>query len=640
MSDAFPPCPPLSGLVRRRFVVVGQVQGVGFRPFVYRLARDTGVTGHVLNSSQGVIIEVQAAPEAVDAFGRGLVGSPPPLARIVSCTSEDVGAVEGEAGFVIRHSSGGEGHQVLISPDTSTCADCQAEILDPTDRRHLYPFTNCTNCGPRYTITRSIPYDRPFTSMACFPMCEDCAREYADPLDRRFHAQPNACPVCGPRVWFTGREGQELARGKSAMERAAESLGQGEILALKGLGGFHLACDAANHEAVMELRARKNRWDKPLAVMVPDMDAARSLAHVSPAEEARMDSLERPIVLCRSLSPRALSPAVSPDTAFLGVMLPYTPLHMVLFHLLRDTPARPRALVMTSGNMSSEPICLGNREALKRLAHIADRFLLHNRDILIRTDDSVVRVHPETGTPQFFRRARGFTPRPVFLPPLGQGAEEPGTVLGVGPELKNTLCLTKGDQAFVGQHIGDMENLETLAFFREIAGHLEKILQVKPQAVVSDLHPDYMSTRYAQERAGKENIELLTLQHHAAHIFAVLAEQGHAGPALGWALDGTGLGQDGTLWGGELLLATPVTPAGPTWRRLAHFSPIRLPTGETAIREPWRTAQGCLDQLGIREPGDKDWPWREKFAQASAFLPKILDKNLNCPVTTSCGRPL
>ncbi|THB70769.1 MAG: carbamoyltransferase HypF [Desulfovibrio sp.] len=622
-------------VMRRSYVVAGRVQGVGFRPFVYRLAAEHGLTGSVLNSSQGVAVEIQGPFEAVRAFGRELKESPPPLAEIVSCEEQDLEPVPGEAEFIIIKSRSGQGHNVLISPDTALCADCRAEMLDPRDRRYLYPFTNCTNCGPRYTITRAIPYDRPFTSMACFPMCRECQAEYDDPLDRRFHAQPNACPVCGPVVWFTDKQGQEKARGREAMQRTAEALDRGEIAAVKGLGGFHLACDARNHDAVMELRARKNRWDKPLAVMVPDLDAARGLAHVSDTEAKQLDSLEKPIVLCRAKLPFAVSPAVSPDTVFIGLMLPYTPLHLALFHELALTPAMGHhpALVMTSGNTSSEPICLGNREALKRLGHIADRFLLHNRDILIRTDDSVLRVNPLTGKPQFFRRARGFTPKPVFLEPL-KGEDAP-SVLGVGPELKNTLCLTKGDQAFVGQHIGDMENLETLGFYREIAAHLEMILETAPRAVAHDLHPDYMATRFAQERADKDSLPLVPVQHHVAHILAALAENRHNGPALGWALDGTGLGEDGTLWGGELLL---VDPSGPSWQRLAHFSPMHLPGGETAIREPWRIAQACLYQLGVVEPGEKPWPWLASHGQASAMLPQLLEKQLNCPQSTSCGR--
>jgi hydrogenase maturation protein HypF len=621
--------------LRRRFIVTGQVQGVGFRPFVYRIAHENAVTGLVRNTPEGVVIEVQGSPEQVDGFGHHLEHSLPPLARIVSLEREDLAPLEGEEAFSIQRSTTGQGHTVLISPDVATCADCLADMADPGNRRHFYPFTNCTNCGPRYTITRSIPYDRDKTSMACFPLCPECRAEYEDPLDRRFHAQPNACPVCGPRVWLAGRDGAELARGRQALQRLAEFLAEGRICAVKGLGGFHLACDATNADAVLELRARKNRWDKPLAVMVPDLGSARMLADIGEAEAEWLSGIRRPIVLCRAQAPSPLAPAVSPDTDSIGLMLPYTPLHHLLFRCLQDvySSATVPALVMTSGNTSSEPISLGNREALRRLSRIADRFLFHDRDILIRTDDSVLRVHPESGDPLFLRRARGFTPSPVFLPRLEGGQP---TVLGTGPELKNTLCLTKGDQAFVSQHIGDMENLETLGFYQEIAAHLESILQVTPELIVRDLHPDYMTTRWAEEQGEERGLPVRALQHHFAHAHSVLAEHCFAGRALCLALDGTGYGEDGTLWGGELLLVDTGTLEH---RRLAHFSPVRLPGGEQAIREPWRIAQSFLWELGATEPDpERPWPWLAEYGAASALLPQLLEKHVNAPVTTSCGR--
>lgn len=624
---------PLSDQTRRaRFIVTGQVQGVGFRPFVYRTALENELTGSVRNTPDGVAIEVQGRDNALNAFGHDLEHKLPPLARIVSLSREEIAPDPEAESFEILHSSEGEGHQVLISPDTATCEDCLAEVLDAADRRHLYAFTNCTNCGPRYTITRSIPYDRPVTSMACFPMCPDCQREYDDPLDRRFHAQPNACPVCGPKVWLTDARDNDLGSGTEALRVLARELAQGKVVAIKGLGGFHLACDPTLHEAVMALRTRKNRWDKPLAVMVPDLETARALAHVTEDEAELLTGRQRPIVLLRRLKQSPLSPALAPDTDFVGIMLPYTPLHHVLLRIYKDEAAIP-ALVMTSGNRSSEPISLGNREARRRLGEIADCFLFHDRDILIRTDDSVMRVNPETGDQQFFRRARGYTPEPVFLAPAE--TEKNPCVLGVGPELKNTLCLTKGDQAFVSQHIGDMENMETLGFYQEIAAHLRSILKVKPEAVVRDLHPDYMSTTFAREYAEQEGIPLLSLQHHFAHAHAVLAEHQHQGPALCLALDGTGYGEDKTLWGGELLF---VDTNNLEHKRLARMTPMPLPGGETAIREPWRIAQGFLWNLGITEPGTKPWPWLEKYGQASALLPQLLEKNINCPLSSSCGR--
>ena len=624
---------------RVRFIVTGAVQGVGFRPFVYRIAGGRRLSGSVANTPEGVIVEVQGRPGDLEDFARDLRDKLPPLARIVRLMREEMDPVEGDESFTIIKSTSGEGHQVLISPDTATCADCLADISDPDNRRHLYPFTNCTNCGPRYTITRSIPYDRPMTSMSCFPMCEACAVEYEDPLDRRFHAQPNACPECGPQVWTVDPESEGELCGTDALRATARALGQGRVAAVKGLGGFHLACDATDAAAVNTLRRRKNRPGKPLAVMVPDLDAAREIAEFGEQEERWLTGIHRPIVLCRRKAGSGLDPEIAPDTDFIGLMLPYTPLHHVLFRLYRELyPERPSALVMTSGNMSSEPIALGNREALERLAHIADIFLLHDRDILIRTDDSVLRIVPgqkkawlpegyelPPGT-QFLRRARGFTPGPVFL--AGGGP----TVLGTGPELKNTLALTKDDQAFVSQHIGDMENLETFSFWNEIRRHMTDILQVSPRAVIRDLHPDYMTSKWAEEQG---ELPVYPLQHHFAHAHAVLAEHRRGEPVLCLALDGTGYGEDGKLWGGELLY---VDPEGPKHQRLARFSEIRLPGGEAAIKGPWRIAQAALYALGVTEPGERAWPWIETHEDAARITAQLLEKDLNCPRSTSCGR--
>ncbi|SDB17676.1 hydrogenase maturation protein HypF [Desulfonatronum thiosulfatophilum] len=614
-------------LQRYRLIVTGQVQGVGFRPTVYKLALESGLTGFVLNSAEGVAIEVQGSGSNASIFADLLRRSLPPLAQITSLSATPVPVQTGEKEFRILQSISATGHQVLISPDTATCDDCLGELFDPRNRRYRYPFINCTNCGPRLTITKSIPYDRPMTSMACFPQCPDCLREYEDPLNRRFHAQPNCCPICGPQVWLSSHQGSRLAEANSALEGAARALAEGKILAVKGLGGFHLVCAAGSDQAVAELRRRKQRWEKPLAVMASDVETALRVAVVSPAAQEQLVSIQRPIVLLPAAHNGILSEHLAPDTDYLGLMLPYTPLHHVLLDMFRLAvgPKWPPVLVMTSGNLSSEPIALGNREALQRLAPLADLFLFHDRDILIRCDDSVLRPNSVTGQPDFFRRARGYTPSPVFL-------RRPGpSVLGLGPELKVTVCLTKGDQAFVSQHVGDLKNLETFAFYRETISHLQSILQVRPEAQVADLHPDYMSTVHGRELEGP----LFQLQHHVAHIHSVLAENRHELPALGLALDGAGLGDDRTIWGGEALL---VDPRGTEYARLGHFAPVMQPGGEAAAREPWRMARSYLWSIGIATPADRPWPWLETHGQADAMVGTMLHKQINSPQTTSCGR--
>jgi hydrogenase maturation protein HypF len=608
---------------RWQWIITGGVQGVGFRPFVYKAALHAGVTGQVLNTPEGVLIEVQGTPDQLLVFEDTFGATIPPLARIVTWERKTVEPLPEEKAFCILKSTGGHGHQVLISPDVATCDDCIRDMDDPANRRHRYAFTNCTNCGPRYTITRSIPYDRATTSMSCFPLCPDCLEEYENPLDRRFHAQPNACPVCGPRLWLTDRTGRTLCENDDAVRRTADLLLGGGLVAMKGLGGFHLVCDARNQEAVQLLRDRKNRKDKPLAVMVRDLDAARLLCVLSEAEEQLLCGRQRPIVLAEGRKNNGLAPGLSPDTQFLGLMLPYTPLHHVLFAELGRSENLPAALVMTSGNASSDPICLGNREALRRLGHIADHFLLHDRDILIRCDDSVLRVAGER--PQFIRRARGYTPAPIDL------AQDGPVVLGVGPLLKNTLCLTKGRQAFVSQHIGDLEHLEAYGFFREICPICRTSCRSKPVAVVHDLHPDFLSTAFARE----SGLPCLPLQHHFAHIHAVLAENGHVGPALGLALDGVGLGDDGTLWGGEALL---VNTADLEHKRLARFSQIMLPGGDAATREPWRLARACLHALDIHAPSAKPWPWLREHEAADKVVGQVLSRRINTPLSSSCGR--
>ncbi|XPV75433.1 MAG: carbamoyltransferase HypF [Desulfovibrio sp.] len=644
------------------FTVTGQVQGVGFRPFVYRTALAHQLTGSVKNTPEGVIIAVQGPPETIQNFENDFHTTLPPLARIVTFESREETTVPDEEEFSIIKSTGGKGHSVLISPDVATCRDCLDDIGNPDNPRYMYPFTNCTNCGPRYTITHSIPYDRPVTSMGCFPMCEMCNTEYEDPMNRRFHAQPNACAECGPEVWLTDKEGNELARGPEALKLLSEKINDGHVTAVKGLGGFHLCCDATNEEAVSTLRKRKHRPFKPLAVMIPDpamvfdgqpaTNFLPKLVHtVSPEELEWMSGIHRPILLLEKSTDSALALSIAPDTNFVGVMYPYTPLHHILLHHMeaqKAPDAGTAALVMTSGNFSSEPISLGNREALQRLPKIADFFLLHNRDILIRTDDSVLRVNPVTKQPIFMRRARGFTPSPVFLPEEIAPEEKDFSVMGLGPELKCTMTITKGNQAFPGQHIGDMKNLETMEFHGEIRKHLAGILQVSPALVIYDLHPAYMTSQIGEELE-LAGMKTTRLQHHMAHIYAVLAENQFAGSALGIALDGTGYGDDGTIWGGEFLVVDNVHAQH---SRQGAFMPLNLPGGEAAIKEPWRIAKGALIALAERFTMDDviaqhQWPWTadapsEQVAQertaAEKMLPLLIEKNLNCPQTSSCGR--
>lgn len=649
-----------------RCLVGGQVQGVGFRPFVYRLAVEEALAGQVGNTSEGVCIELQGPSAAVERFLRRLHDELPPLARLTRLERTELPVDEALRGtaFRIVQSTGRSGHSVLISPDVGICPDCLREMRDPGDSRYGYAFTNCTNCGPRYTITRAIPYDRATTSMACFPLCPRCAAEYGDPLNRRFHAQPVACPVCGPRLWFVRASdadrgappAREAAQPGQALAEAVAVLRQGGILALKGLGGFQLACDARRDEAVASLRQRKNRPHKALAVMLPDMEAARACCALAPEHEALLCSPEKPIVLCplrEDVAGGGLSPLLAPDTDSLGIMLPYTPLHVALFDALAREAPLPPALVMTSANPRGEPLCLGNREALARLRHEADAFLLHDRDILVRVDDSVTALFPgdraEGAAPFFHRRARGYVPRPVLLDLAD--AQSP-TVCGAGAQLKATFCLTRGKDAFVSQHIGDLENLPTARFYEEASAHLERLLEVCPALFVCDLHPDLHSSRWARDRARAEGLPLLPLQHHAAHAAAVLAEHGRLDGALALCLDGTGLGTDGSIWGGELLV---MELGAVRWERRGQLSPFALPGGEAAIREPWRLALALRELLG-QEGLPASWDeagrpavaaWgadalpaaaRRSARQQAPLLREMLRRGVNCPLTSSCGR--
>jgi hydrogenase maturation protein HypF len=626
----------------RKVSVRGVVQGVGFRPFVYRLAHEHVLTGWVLNHSGGVDIEIEGPAVALDAFVHDLTAKAPPLARIVAVEVTEA-PLNGYERFEIRHSVAEVGRYQLISPDIATCVDCRRELLDPADRRYRYPFTNCTNCGPRFTIIRDIPYDRPLTTMAPFPMCPECQREYEDPLDRRFHAQPNACPVCGPHVWLE-ESGLRLAERDEAMRLAARMLLDGKVLAIKGLGGFHLACDATNADAVQMLRARKGRPAKPLAVMMATLDDVSRECYVSDEEEALLTSQQCPIVLLRWREDSTGGREVAPGNLYLGVMLPYTPLHHVL---LRDVG---RPLVMTSGNLSEEPIAQDNDEARRRLGPLADAFLLHNRDIYARYDDSVWFVPdfqariPNLRMPQPIRRSRGYAPFPVRLP------FQTRQVLAVGAELKNTFCLTRDDFAFLSQHIGDMENLETLEHFEQSVELFKHLFRIEPELIAHDLHPDYFSTKYANLQMSKwandhvdkpqspiSQFPNLPIQHHHAHIAACLADNGwlpgdgpgpDCGPVIGVAWDGTGYGLDGHIWGGEFFVG-----AYHGLRRAAHLEYLPMPGGEAAIRNPWRLALGYVYALTGELP---DLPGVSE--QEIRIVQQQVDRRLNTPVASAVGR--
>ena len=576
--------------VRIAVRVEGVVQGVGFRPFVHQLAGRLGLDGFVGNDVEGVFAEVEGDAQAVDAFVRALSEEAPPLAVV-----DDVSVIEqplqGQPGFGIVASPAGGEAATLISADSATCEDCLRELADPGDRRFRYPFINCTNCGPRFTIVRGVPYDRPLTTMAPFTMCADCKHEYDDPTDRRFHAQPVCCPACGPTLRFEPGNGDPI-------EAAVEALKAGLVVAIKGLGGYHLAVDATNERAAAKLRRRKHREDKPFAVMVPDLEAARELADVDDVAEGLLTGRRRPIVLLPKR--RELAREVAPGNRRIGVMVPYTPLHHLL---LQETGP----IVLTSANVSDEPIVYRDEE-LGRLKGIADAFLTHDRAIHLRTDDSVVRTF--RGKAQLQRRSRGYAPEPVTLKtPVPH-------ILGCGAELKNTFCLAKGRHAFLSHHIGDLENYETLRSFTEGIAHFRELFDIDPVLVAHDLHPEYLSTKYALDLS----VDLVGVQHHHAHIASCLADNGEAGPVIGVAFDGTGFGPDGTIWGGEFLLADLRS-----YERVGHLAAVPMPGGAQAIRQPWRMAASYLDEIGLPTPG-----WEEVVA--------LKRSGLNSPLTSSAGR--
>lgn len=603
---------------RLKIIIHGAVQGVGFRPFVYRLATELKLTGWVLNSAQGVFIEVEGAKEQLEEFLRRLERDKPPRAFIQSLEASWLDPV-GYAQFEIRHSDESGQKTAFILPDIATCPECLREIFDPTDRRYRYPFTNCTNCGPRFSIIEALPYDRPNTTMKIFPMCPECQAEYEDPTNRRFHAQPNACPKCGPHLELWDRQGTVLAQHDDALRQAAEAIRKGQIVAVKGLGGFHLICDAHNEAAVRELRRRKRREEKPFALMYPSLEFVKTHCEVSELEERVLTSPEAPIVLLRRRENAPIAPSVAPRNPYLGIMLPYTPLH----HLLMAELGFP--VVATSGNLSDEPICTDERDALTRLKEIADLFLVHNRPIARHVDDSIVRI--VGGRELVLRRARGFAPLPIHL-----NSSAPRTVLAVGAHLKNTIALSVGSNVFISQHIGDLETAEAFEAFQRVIQDFERLYDARPSLIAHDLHPDYLSTKYAQERA----LSQVGVQHHYAHVLSCMAENELDGPVLGVSWDGTGYGLDGTIWGGEFLLATQES-----FTRVAHLRTFRLPGGEQAIREPRRSALGVLYELFgdalAHECADLA-PLQSFSKHELKLLLAMLQKNLNSPVTSSAGR--
>ena len=604
--------------IRRRVLVRGVVQGVGFRPFVYRLAAETRLAGFIGNNTDGVTIEIEGAEVRIDEFITRLRTNAPPMSRIDSVDVHEV-ALAGESEFRIILS------QVLgqvstgIPADAATCADCVRELFDPRDRRFRYPFINCTNCGPRFTITRRIPYDRPQTSMAVFPMCPACQAEYDDPLHRRFHAQPNACWDCGPNVWLVDPEGQPVA-AEDPITACIDRLMGGDIMAIKGIGGFHLAVDATNEAAVTRLRERKRRYGKPLAVMVLNVAAAREFCELSGAEEELLQIAARPIVLARTKQGNGIASSVAPGIPWLGVFLPYAPLQ----HLLFADP-RVRALVMTSANLSEEPIAIDNDEAQERLKDIADAFLLHNREILQRSDDSVQAV--VDGTPQLIRRARGFVPLAVELP------MDAPPLLAVGGHLKSVFALARGRRAYQSQHLGDLENLTGLEFFEESLEHLMRTFEIEPKTVVHDLHPGYLSTSWAKQWAAKHGLPLIGVQHHHAHIAGCMAEHALEGPVIGLSLDGTGYGTDGRIWGGEVLIARL-----DSFERFAHLDYVPMPGGDAAVREPWRMALAHLHAAGFDVTSPEMLNLLGATKREARLLLRMIERGINAPLTSSLGR--
>ncbi len=605
----------------REIHIRGIVQGVGFRPTVYRLAIENHLSGWVNNTSKGVTILIQGTKENITHFILQLKNNPPPLAHIDEF--EIFGASPHKIqGFQIIESVKDDGDFIPISPDIATCPDCQKELFDPKNRRYRYPFINCTNCGPRFTIIKNIPYDRSYTTMASFSLCEDCRHEYENPADRRFHAQPIACPVCGPEVWLE-MNGRQIAKEEAAIIETRERIRAGDIVAIQGLGGFLFACDATNPNVVGKLRERKRRIQKPFALMAWDEAKIQKYCHVSKSESSIINSVQHPIVLLQRNNQGGLPLELAPNQHSLGFMLPYTPLH---FLLMEPALAYPDVLVMTSGNISDEPIAFEDKEARKRLAGIADCFLMNNRPIHMRTDDSVFRVVDNEVYP--IRRARGYAPEPILL------KEDLPQILATGAQLKNTFCLTRDRYAFVSHHIGDLENFETLQSFEQAIPHFERLFRISPEIIACDLHPDYLSSQFARERACKENLPLIEVQHHHAHLAACLADNGWSSDELviGMCFDGTGYGTDETIWGGEVLLGSYKD-----YNRPFHLKYMPLPGGDVTVHKPSRMGLAQLWQAGI-EWEDDLIPVKMSSAEELRVLKSQLTHKLNTPLTSSMGR--
>ncbi len=599
----------------KKIEVNGIVQGVGFRPFVYNLANQYGLKGEVANTAAGVSIHIEGPPQRIQAFETDLAAKCPPLAHVVEISGRSE-SLKPYTDFRIAKSRGQAQMATLISPDVSICDDCRRELFDPADRRYRYPFINCTNCGPRYTIIDDIPYDRPKTSMRHFKMCAACQSEYDDPTHRRFHAQPNACAACGPHVDLYTNQ-RESVDTDNPIKKAADLIRRGQIVAVKGLGGYHLVADAQNSEAVIRLRKRKMREEKPFAIMSADLESIRKYARVRPQEEDLLTAIQRPIVLLEKKTGGSISDAVAPRNKYWGVMLPYTPLHYLLLNHGFD------ALIMTSANLTDEPIAIDNEDAFERLAAIADYFLVHNRDIYLRSDDSIVRH--SAGLTRYIRRSRGFVPIPLFL----KQAIPP--ILACGAELKNTICLTKDDKAFLSQHIGDLENQITLDFFELTVDHLQRILEIQPEIIACDMHPDYLSTRFARKQT---KTRLIEVQHHHAHIVSCMAEHQLEGAVIGLSFDGTGYGSDGAIWGGEVLAAE-----AKQFERMAHLAYVPMPGSAAAIKEPWRMAISYLHDAFGDAFRDLDLPvLKQNDSQKLKIMVEMIQKGINCPQTSSLGR--
>ena len=600
---------------RKRYIFTGIVQGVGFRPFIHRVAKEHSLSGFVQNRSDGVVVEVEGRAEALDDFIREVISRPPPLADISRFSQMEVDVLQDDEFRIITSRKGDRG-EVHIAPDIAVCDECLHELFSPPDRRYLYPFINCTNCGPRLTIIRGVPYDRENTSMACFPLCPECEREYENPHDRRFHAEPTACPVCGPSLSFLDSEGNVIST-KNPVREAKDVLLRGDVIAVKGLGGYHLAVDATDDNAVIRLRDRKYREAKPLAIMVKDVEHASMIAHVGQREKDLLLSRERPIVLAKKKENTKIAPHVAPGMAHFGIMLPYTPLH----HMLMDE--RFFALVMTSANHKDEPICIANREAISRLRGIADFFLVHNRDILVRCDDSIAMI--AAGKSRVLRRSRGLSPKPVVL------SESYPEILALGPQIKSTVCIMKGDCAFLSPHIGDMETPQARDFFHESVSVLQTISECAPKVIACDLHPGYYSSRVSRSMS---NHIIIPVQHHHAHVVSCMAENALSGKVIGLAMDGTGYGTDGQVWGGEFLVADERE-----CERAGHIRYYLLPGGEVAIREPWRIAVSLLQEA-------YGGAWKE-VAERLDLIPekrhyeifdRVMKLKINSPYASSLGR--